>query len=119
MYVPQLQAFQSVLPFLGIKAIGNVDVQVPLQNMIENTIDGILSDPAVAAKIFELIAKYGEIKLIFLYKFGSDGSSGHPKIKQIVDEERQQGSLYATSFVPMQILAQLPNGDYVIGNVQL
>ena len=107
------------MPFLGVTVTGDVSVQVSLQSMIENTIDGILADQAVQAVIFDLIRKHGEIKLIFLYKFGSDGSSGHPKIKQIVDEERHDGKLYATSFVPMQILAKLSNGDYIIGNVQL
>ena len=80
----------------------------------------ILKDPAFIDLLLDLKAKNGgELILVMYYKFGSDGSSGHPKFKQLMDEERQQGNCYVTGLIAMQIIAEMRNGDKVIGNVQL
>ena len=56
----------------------------------------------------------GELKIRHLFKFGSDGSGGGPIFKQVLDEERQQGSVYATGMVTMQLVAELPDEQVAI-----
>ena len=101
--------------YIGIIADGNVDVRVPLQNLLENTVDMILKDGNLIDVLLDLQEKNGgKLILVFYFKFGSDGSSGHPKFKQLMDEERQQGHCYATGLIGMQLVAEMRNGDKII-----
>ena len=54
------------------------------------------------------------MKLKHYFKYGSDGSKGLPIFKQILDAERDQGAIYATGMVSMQIVAELENGQKAI-----
>ena len=56
----------------------------------------------------------GRLRLKFLYKYGSDGGSGHPIFKQIMDLERKQGHCFVSGMVPLQIVALMDNGDIII-----
>lgn len=53
-------------------------VQVPLQNVVNHTVDRILLDLGIIEQVKELKAKYGTVQLQFIHKLGMDGSKGHP-----------------------------------------
>ena len=80
----------------------------------------ILNNGPVIDLLLDLREKNGgSLTLVMYYKFGSDGSSDHPKFKQLMDEERKQGACYVTGMIPLQIIAEMRNGDKVIGNILL
>ena len=86
-----------------------------MSEVCKNTVDAICRDEDIAQKLFELKEQNGgKLKLRHYFKFGSDGSKGQPIFKQILDEERYQGALYATGMVSMQLVAELENGQFVI-----
>ena len=100
---------------LGIEAISDYDVQVPLGEVAKNTLHGIYQDDELTAKLLELKeANGGSLDLVFYYKFGSDGSQGHPVFKQVLDDERYQGACYASGFIAIQCVAKLQNGQVAI-----
>ena len=100
---------------LGIQAVGNHDVWVPTASLCKNTLHGIFDDEELVQKLFELKeANGGELVLTFYYKTGSDGSKGHPVFKMVLDEERDQGALYASGMIPMQVIAKQSNGQVAI-----
>ena len=77
----------------------------------------IFKDGPIIDLLLDLKEKNGgNLDLVMYYKFGSDGSSGHPKFKQLMDEDRKQGACYVTGMIPLQIIAEMRNGDKVIGN---
>ena len=83
--------------------------------VLKNTLHSIFEDQEMVAKLQELKeANGGNLELEFYYKFGSDGSKGHPIFKMVLDEERDQGCLYASGLVPIQIVAKLRNGQVAI-----
>ena len=53
----------------------------------------ILNNGPIIDLLLDLKEKNGgHLTLVMYYKFGSDGSSGHPKFKQLMDEDRKQGA---------------------------
>ena len=53
-------------------------VQVPLQNVVNHTVDRILLDLGIIEHVKELKHRYGSIELEFIHKLGMDGSKQHP-----------------------------------------
>ena len=58
------------------------DVQVPMQGLVDHTVDRILCDPKVVEKVRQLKEEHGSVSLQFIYKFGLDGS----KVLNLVKE---------------------------------
>ena len=86
-----------------------------MSEVCKNTVDAICGDEDLMAFLIVLKEKNGgELKIMHLFKFGSDGSGGGPIFKQVLDEERQQGSVYATGMVTMQLVAELPDEQVAI-----
>lgn len=82
------------------------DVQVPLQEILNITVKRILQDDLVAARVRDLSEKNGgELDLKFLYKWGVDGSKGHPIWKQVCECCRDPGALLASHMVGLQMVA--------------
>ena len=80
--------------------------------MCINTVNLILECEKLSETVIKLRDENGgHITLKYYFKFGSDGSNGHPIFKQILNSERDQGSVYATGMVSMQIVCELPNGE--------
>ena len=78
---------------LGIRAHGDFDVQCPMDELCKNTVDQIFEDQDLAEKVIELRDENGgTLKLKYFFKYGSDGSQGHPIFKQIISGERYQGA---------------------------
>ena len=93
-----------------------MSVLVPLKNLCINTATLILdSDDGIAAEALYLKGlNGGKLRLKFLYKYGSDGITGIPIFKQIMDIERKQGHCFVSGMVPLQIVALMDNGEIVI-----
>ena len=53
-------------------------VQVPLQNVVNHTVDRILLDLGIIEHVKELKAKHGSVEIQFIHKLGMDGSKQHP-----------------------------------------
>ena len=86
-----------------------------MKEVCTNTVDAICADEDLAQKLFELKEQNGgKLKLKHYFKYGSDGSKGGPIFKQVFDQEREQGALYSSGMVSMQIVAELENGQVAI-----
>ena len=97
---------------LGIRATGDVEVQAPMNEVCKNTAEQIFADDDLAERLIELRDENGGLlSVIFYFKYGSDGSQGHPIFKQILDAERYQGAVYCTGMVVMQIVAKMRDGS--------
>ena len=56
----------------------------------------------------------GHLKLKLIFKHGLDGSKSHPIFKQFMDPERKQGALLATTFVALQLTAEVFGNSVLI-----
>ena len=83
-----------------------------MNDVCKNTVEQIFeANDQLVEQLMELRNENGGVqKVIFYFKYGSDGSQGHPIFKQILDAERYQGAVYATGMVPMQLVVFLSNG---------
>ena len=92
-----------------------------MNDVCKNTVEQIFeANDQLVEQLMELRDENGGVqKVIFYFKYGSDGSQGHPIFKQILDAERYQGAVYATGMVPMQLVAFMQNGrkEIIYNNV--
>ena len=97
------------------------NVQVSLQALLEHTVSRILDDPDVKELIQWLKEKYGltHLDLLFIFKYGLDGSKGHPIFKQFMSCSRDQGALLATHMVGLQIVTVINGKVHILYNNSL
>lgn len=108
----QVQAEKQFCRPPGVEAF-DCDSKVPMQKLLDHTMSRILDDPLVAEKLSEL-SKSGDMKLKFLFKYGCDGSKGHPIFKQVCECCRNPGSLLASHLVGLQLLAYVNGSIHIV-----
>lgn len=85
--------------------ISETVAQVPLQNLLDHTVDRIV---LMQHEVFKQFSDISEVKLIASYGF--DGSSGQSMYKQRFETERSDStdqSLFVTTLVPLKLLDHL------------
>ena len=89
-----------------------------MEEVVKNTLHSIFEDDDMMEKLEELREKNGgTLKLSFYLKEGSDGSSGQPIIKKVLSDERDQGCIYASGIIAIQIVAKMDDGtDEILFN---
>ena len=90
------------------------NIQAPLQDVLNHTASRILLIPDVAAAVDELTEKYGPLDIEFIYKYGMDGSKGHPIHKQLCDCCREKGCLFSTHMVALQLVTKINGKMYIL-----
>ena len=80
--------------------------EVPLQSLLDHTIQRLLQTNSCAEKISNLSDTHLQ-NLIAVYKWGCDGSSGHSQYKQKSEEDFSDENIFVTSIVPVQLYAIL------------
>ena len=83
-------------------------VQVPMQGLVDHTVDRVLLDKGIIDHVKQLKEKHGSVRLEFIYKLGMDGSKGHPVFRQEIPDDRVQGACLLSQMVPLQLVAKVP-----------
>ncbi len=92
-----------------------VEVQIPLQNVLDHSLTRLLDDD-VLEQIEILKAKYGDLELTLLFKYGLDGSKGHPVYKMTCDCCRDKGALLSTHLIILQLVLKTEDHMHLIFN---
>lgn len=80
-------------PLLNPNNFTETEAKVALQNLVDNTVERILINIADLDSPCDLIA---------VYKWGMDGSSGHPEFKQrFMDPKNSDSTVFCTTLVPL------------------
>ena len=86
-----------------------------MAEVVKNTLHAIFDDDDLFEKLQDLKERNGgELEGTFYLKEGSDGSGGEPIIKKVLSDERDQGCLYASGIIAMQIVIKMNDGEEVI-----
>ena len=112
----ELQAEKSKCRPPGIEVHGSHEVVVPLQSLLDHTVERLLENCDLQIQIDRLLElNDGQPLLIeFLYKWGMDGTQGLSKVKQLADSEHMPGALYATNMVALQLVSIVNGKIYIL-----
>ena len=113
-YELQAEKLKCVPP--GIEVKGSHDVVVPLQSLLDHTVERLLDNQDIQLQIDRLLAMNDDqpILLEFLYKWGMDGTSGTGKFKQLADREHVPGALFATNMVALQLVSIVKGKIFIL-----
>ena len=112
----QLQAERLKCRPPGIEAKGSSEVVVPLQSLLDHTVQRLLENPDIQFQV-DRLSKLNEDKpllLELLYKYGMDGTSGLGKYKMISDPDHAPGKMFASNLVALQLVSIVKGKIYII-----
>ena len=94
----------------------DVEVCVPLQCLLNHTVARLLEDEDIQQQIERLsdLNDKQPLLLEFLYKYGSDGTGGMGKFKQISQNDNKQGKLYASNLVALQLVTYVKGRIHIV-----
>lgn len=91
------------------------DTKIPMASVLHHSVDRIMEIDGVAPQAERLAEENdGDLDVKFYFKYGVDGSKGHPTFKQTMSEERVQGACMASHLVPLQMVCDVEDKTNIL-----